>query len=330
MNLVQTYTYEDIGLAPTKCSEIASRDDVDVSIRFHGYSISLPIILAPMSSVVGLEMCWALDQVDGIACLPRTSTWVKDEKLWRTTEGIPSISAKNVEQFINSKSHDNEAVCIDVANGFSTLIGAAIKKLKKYNSNIFIITGNVGSLEGYKYLKECRADAVRVGIGNGAGCSTSIATGVGQGQATLIREVAEYKEAYDGPTLIADGGIKTAGDIIKSIALGADIVMTGRLFAGCKESPGPVVKFNNKLYKQYAGQASFAVKKSNKYVEGDDTLCPYSGTLTEMWHKLEDGIRSAMAYMNCKTIEELRFLPEENFRLLSPGAKIERTVHANL
>ena len=147
------------------------------------------------------------------------------------------------------------------------------------------------------------------------------------GQASLVREIAESDR--NGETrIIADGGIRTPGDVAKAIALGADIAMLGKVFAGCEESPSPVVKFHGQKYKAYAGQASHAVKKSDKYIEGDDTLVPYCGSVEGVWSRFEDGIRSAMSYMNCRTIKDLGCLPPKNFRLLSPAAKVERGVHA--
>jgi IMP dehydrogenase/GMP reductase len=326
MNIKQTYTYSDIGLVPTELSTIRSRDDVDPSTYFLGHDLTLPIIAAPMNTVVGQDMADKLVELGGVPCLPHGVVH---------SEGICSFSVKYT---VNKGVHwgnSGKTICIDVANGFSEQVGFCIAKLKAANPSLRIITGNVASVEGYEFLAKAGADAVRCGIGGGHMCSTSIKTGVGVGQASLIRDItkARVSLAYESgspesrwPRIIADGGIKTPGCVAKAIALGADVVMVGTLFGGCEESPGPVIKYNGKLYKQMAGQASFAVKRSTKYVEGDDTLVPYSGKLEKTWSKLEDGIRSAMSYMNCRTLEELRHLPDENFCLLSPSAKSERQV----
>ena len=334
----QSYSYSDIFLKPTQKSEIERREDVDTSTMFLGQKISLPVVLAPMQTVVGKEMAVAIDSLGGISFLPRTDTVKTDLDTYDylvtmadSKSIIPSIPAVNglcrAQEYVSMGA---DSICIDLANGFSIVAERAIKEIQDKFPNIKIITGNVGSLEGYEFLSDLEVSAVRVGIGNGQMCSTSIQTGVSGGNASLIRQIAEYREAMSSitsmPVIIADGGIHNSGDIVKAISLGADICMCGSLFGGCEESPGPVIKFQNRLYKQMAGQASFAVKRSDDHIEGDDTLVPYIGKVKKLWNKLADGISSACSYMNCKSLENLRFLPDENFGFLSAGAKIERMV----
>lgn len=338
MSFKQTYSYSDISLIPTQKSEIERRRDVNTSTIFLGKKLSIPITLAPMQTVVGIRMAQAIDSLEGISFLPRTDDSYKDysvyEKLLDSVgpeRVIPSVPAVNglhrVQEYV---SYGAWAICVDLANGFSIIAERAVKEIQDKFPNLNIVTGNVCSLEGYKFLSDLKVDAVRVGIGSGQMCSTSIATGVSGGNASLIREIAEYREAMSSfgnmPAIISDGGVRNSGDLVKAIALGADVCMIGSLFGGCEESPGPVIKFQNRLYKQMAGQASFAVKRSDNHIEGDDTLVPYSGKVSKLWNKLSDGLSSACSYMNCKSLEELKFLPNENFGFLSDGAKIERMV----
>lgn len=314
-----SYTYDDIGLVPTFFSSIESRDHVDPSTNFFDREISLPILTAPMSSVVDKNTQDAFGKIKGLCILPRGVSLTR-----------PHIKSYSTKQVLDEYIVDQDAICIDTANGFNIITSNTIKRIRKSHPDIKIIAGNVGSVEGYLYLCDLGVDAVRVGVGNGQVCVTSEKTAIGSGQASLIREIAIAREQY-GPncaTIIADGGIKGSADIVKAIALGADIVMAGRIFAGCEESPGQVIVHEGKKYKQYAGEASFAVKRSKKYVEGGEKLVPYSGKLEKTWYQLEDGIRSGMSYMNAMSIKDLKFLPDECFRLLSHSAKIERYMYA--
>lgn len=334
-----SYSYGDIGLKPIYLSTIGSRKDVNPGTIFLDLPLSLPIVTAPMEKVVSYDMAATLHKLGGLAILPRTYSAYRDAELLLALEqdlakehyvGIPSIPAKD-SYFSGRVFPSTFAVCIDVANGFHTHIEQTVKILKQEFPKIKIIAGNVASLEGFLYLTELGIDAVRVGIGSGSVCSTSIATGIGVGQASLIREIAECKMSINLPTpaLIADGGIKTAGDIVKAIALGADVVMVGNLFAGTDEAPGDIIIHEGKKYKHFAGQASMHIKGTNTFVEGADVLVPYKKSVSDVWRALDDGIRSGMAYMNCQHLHELHYLPDEAFVLLGDAAKFERGIHAN-
>jgi len=324
MTFKQSYTYDDIGIVPNRFSQVDSRDSVNPSTNFLGFKLSLPIIVAPMRMVVNEHCATEIHKLGGVACLPRGS----DPVLTHLPHAIHSIPVSNgIQKFEELYQHQPTAVCIDTANGFNKAVGLLIGAIKRIDPNIKVIAGNIGSVVGYSYLKCMGADAVRVGIGGGSVCTTSVSTGIGVGQASLIREIAEFRrisKENNFPLIIADGGIKSPADMVKAIALGADIVMAGRIFAGSEESPGEVIKFQGKKYKQYAGEASFAVKRSNKYIEGDETLVPYSGPVAATWHKFEDGLRSAMSYMGTTNLEGLNFLPDECFALLTSSASGER------
>ena len=122
--------------------------------------------------------------------------------------------------------------------------------------------------------------------------------------------------------VIADGGIKSPGDVAKAISLGADIVMLGRMLSGTRETPGEVIKYNGQLWKKYRGSASFGVKMRNEFIEGEETMVPYKGVVKNVIDGISDGLRSSMSYMDCLTLDELR--KTETFAILSNSSYLER------
>lgn len=317
-----SFTYQDIGLVPTRTSTVTSRSHISTSTRLGEIDISLPILLAPMDDVVDEDMEDAIRYEGGMCIAPRDAIFMPRH--------AGSVSTKNLKD-AEALHTSGKLVCIDTANGNSEAVGEAIDALKSKFPNIFIIAGNVASTQGYAYLKNMGADAVRVGIGGGSVCTTSIATGVGVGQASIVRAVADFKHNVlngEGPLIIADGGIKYPGDVVKALALGADLVMCGGVFAGAEESPGTVIKHGGRKWKRLAGQASMAIKGQREYIEGADVLVPYTGPVSKTWNAFKEGIESGMSYMNCMNLEELIWLPDENFVRLTDAAKAERKVHA--
>jgi IMP dehydrogenase/GMP reductase len=276
------------------------------------------MVVAPMDTVVGEKMINAIEELGSLCIPPRDISH-------RT---IFTVSTKDYPKPEEYKYMPLDIICIDVANGYHTNVEKEVKSIRKYLPDIKIITGNVASLAGYIWLSDIGVDAVRVGIGGGSVCTTSVATGIGVGQASIVRECAMYRHHHGGAAIIADGGIKSPGDVVKAIALGADVVMVGGAFAGAKETPGRVLKIGDRKYKHLAGQASMYIKGQNKYVEGADVVVPYTGPIAETWHAFKEGIQSGMAYLNKDKLEDLRLLDDIYFTLLSDAAKTERKVHA--
>jgi IMP dehydrogenase len=334
-NPTPSYSYSDIGIRPLNCSQIFSRKEVDTFSLFLNRNLSLPIISAPMVTVSGDLLSKTLNSLGGLCFLPRTRNAVEDMELFKKNHyAIPSMPATGdwYDRLEVLSQLNAEVVCIDVANGFHTLIESVVHTIHIHFPKFKIVTGNVASLEGYKFLADLGVDAVRVGVGNGSACKTSVKTAIGVGQASLVREIAEFKYESECcgqlnlPLIIADGGIQNTADAVKAIALGADVVMLGKMFGACTESAGSLVKSNNKPMKIFAGQASELIKQDNVNIEGDTLFVPCRGSVRDLWHEFDEAFRSAMAYLNCRTLEDLKYLDDRHFVYLMDGAKSERLV----
>ncbi len=233
---------------------------------------------------------------------------------------------------------DVDVIVVDTAHGHSQNVIDTVKKIKD-KFNIDIIAGNIATASAAKALIDAGADAVKVGIGPGAICTTRIISGVGVPQISAIMDVAEMAEKHNVP-VIADGGIKQSGDIAKAIAAGASSVMLGSMLAGLKESPGQLVIFKGRQFKEYRGMGSLGamVKGSadrygqdsnaarEKLVpEGVEGRVPYRGTLSDFVYQLVGGLRAGMGYCGTKTIGELR--TEAKFVKISAASAHESHPH---
>ncbi|MBR6052144.1 MAG: IMP dehydrogenase [Clostridia bacterium] len=210
-----------------------------------------------------------------------------------------------------------DVLVLDSAHGHSKGVMEAISKVKEAYPDCQLIGGNIATAEAARDLIKAGADAVKVGIGPGSICTTRIIAGIGVPQVTAIYDVACVAAKYNIP-VIADGGIKYSGDIVKSLAAGADVVMIGSLFAGCEESPGESEIYQGRRFKVYRGMGSLAAMEkgskdryfqtnSKKLVpEGVEGRVPYKGPLADTVYQLVGGIRSGMGYCGCATIPELQ------------------------
>ena len=229
--------------------------------------------------------------------------------------GVSRDTMERVEALVNAKV---DVIVVDTAHGHSTRVIEVIKEIKQ-NFGIELVGGNVATFEGAESLIKAGIDALKVGIGPGSICTTRVVAGVGVPQVSAIQECKRAAKKYHIP-LIADGGIKYSGDITKALAVGADSVMIGSLFAGTEESPGEVVLYKGRSYKGYRGMGSIgAMKKGSKdrYFQEeaeDDKLVPegiegrvsYKGPLSACVYQLLGGVRSGMGYCGVKNIKELK------------------------
>ena len=210
-----------------------------------------------------------------------------------------------------------DALFIDAATGHTTRVANVVQRLKEAVGNVPVIAGNVVTRDGAADLIKAGVSAIKVGVGPGSICTTRVISGVGMPQFTAIQETSAIaREA--GVAVIADGGIRYSGDVVKAIAGGGDLVMLGSLLAGTSESPGAMVKWQGRTFKEYRGMGSLkAMRKgaSDRYgqnasgklvAEGVEARVPYKGRLAEVVFQLMGGLRSGMGYVGAKTLDELR------------------------
>ncbi len=230
--------------------------------------------------------------------------------------GVTSDTLDRVKALVEA---DVDAVVIDTAHGHSANVANTLKKVKEAYPDLDVVVGNIATGEAARHLIEAGADGVKVGIGPGSICTTRIVAGVGVPQLSAIFEVAKVAHQYGVP-VIADGGLRYSGDVVKALAAGGDCVMMGSMFAGVEESPGETIIYNGRKFKAYRGMGSveameagskdryFQSEKvdSNKFVpEGIVARVPYKGTLSETVYQLTGGLRSGMGYCGAKDIEAL-------------------------
>ena len=209
-----------------------------------------------------------------------------------------------------------DVVVLDSAHGHNSGIIEAVKKVKKAYPDLQLIAGNVATAEGTRALIEAGADCVKIGIGPGSICTTRVVAGIGVPQVTAVYDAACAAAEYGVP-VIADGGIKYSGDIVKALAAGASVVMLGSLVAGCKETPGEYELYQGRQFKVYRGMGSLAAmnqgskdryfQQNNKKLvpEGVEGRVPYKGLAGETIYQLMGGLRAGMGYTGCHTVEEL-------------------------
>lgn len=228
--------------------------------------------------------------------------------------GVTSDTMKRVEQLV--KAHV-DVIVIDTAHGHSAGVLNMVSQIREAYPELTIVAGNVATASGTKALIEAGADIVKVGIGPGSICTTRVVAGVGVPQITAVYDCATEARKH-GKSIIADGGIKFSGDIIKALAAGGHVVMLGSLLAGTTESPGDTEIFQGRRFKTYRGMGSIAsMEKGSKdryfqdeakklVPEGIEGRLPYKGPLTDTIHQLLGGIRAGMGYCGTKDLRSLR------------------------
>jgi IMP dehydrogenase len=338
-NPKKAYTYDDINLIPSY-SEVESRKNIDLTAQFtKNYKIKIPLIASPMDTVCGVEMAVAMMRLGGVGIIHRFMTIdsqsksvsivadiAKKENYDSDTPIAAAIGANGdyLERSQELTKNGANVILIDVAHGHHKFVKIALEKLKQTLPDyVDVIAGNITTHQAAIDLVNWGADALRTGVGNGSLCTTRIKTGFGIPSITAIEDVSEVSTV----PIIADGGIRTSGDIAKALAVGASTVMLGSLLAGTKESPGRILETPNGLFKRYRGAASLETKSvhgmEERNVEGESTVIPFKGGISFVIEGLLDGLRSALSYAGASNLGE--FNPE--YVVVTPAGATEARPH---
>ena len=337
--------FDDVLLVP-KHSNVSSRDSVTASTSVAGVPLSCPILSSNMATVTGESMLRAMAYEGALGVLDRTeipphivadiiSDAERDHCLMAASVGVGD-SAFSLASMYHQEGCP--IICIDVAHGHTDRVLELTNKLLTRYPNLSVIAGNIATKEAFKffalnvYSSLHSRLALKVGVGSGSMCSTRIVTGFGLPTLQSLLDIKKCRSPHkDDITLIADGGIKNSGDIVKALAAGADAVMLGSLLAGTDEAPGAVIKDGRtgSKFKVYRGSASFGTKKNHTgkttYIEGEETLVPYKGEVSPIIKSLMEGVRSGLSYNGSTTIQQLQ--KSATFVRISNSGLVESKPH---
>ena len=332
--------FDDFLLVP-QYSDIVSRSEINTQVELGDLTLDTPIIASPMSTVTEAYMINALTNLKTLGIVHRYNTinfqrklvsFIQDDRFKSAAVGVSGDYKERLEALYEAGL---KIVCIDIAHGDHVLMKNAIKYVKDTYPNLIVIAGNVATAKAYKRLSSWGADAVRLSVGSGSICTTRIQTGHGIPTMQAIIDAYEMKtelieNGHPAAQIIADGGIKNSGDIVKCLAAGADLVMLGSMLSGTKESPGKVIIMpDGSKSKRYNGMASKAAQKNWKgsysSVEGVSSIVPYKGTVAKVIREIMSNVRSGMSYSGARNLKELK--NKAQFVLQSAASTIESGPH---
>lgn len=301
-------------------SEMNSRADADLSTSVAGVPLGIPIIAANMSSVCEDSMAIAMGELGGLGIIHRMCSVERQEKMVKTVHEAGQRAGFSIgvgpdwRDRMEACRRFAALVCVDVAHGHHRRVVDLLAEYFRTYGDYPIVIGQIATAKAaaafIRGIPEAfhRSVAFKASIGGGSLCTTRIMTGFG---VPTLQAIADIYEAHGRTvSIIGDGGIKNSGDIVKSMAAGADAVMLGNLLAGTDEAPGNIIKSKDLLYKVYRGSASFGDKalrgEQTRNVEGEETLVPYKGSVKRVISNLLDGVRSGFSYGGASSIRELQ------------------------
>ena len=336
-------TFDDVLLEP-QYSDIEHRSEIDISQEFLGKTYRLPIISANMNNVTEYDMAAAMTEAGAFYVVHRFLT---EEKLFDIfdlyvmnqlvqNDGRISLSvgirepSKEIHNVLRISKFgggvmDKMIVTVDTAHGHHARVGDMVKALKDFGVP-YVIAGNIATQEGYQFLVDSGADAVKVGIGPGSVCTTREVTGVGVPQFSAL-----FNLQWAEKPIIADGGIKTSGDIVKALAAGADMVMLGSMLAGTTEAPSERrIDRDGIVWRRYVGQSIFGTNRDLYTVEGIEGWVEERGPVSNILDRLRGGIISGLSYVGARDLGQLRlkakFIEVSNRTSVENGTRVRKDI----
>lgn len=358
--LHEGYTFDDLLLVPAYSEVVPANVDLKVSLS-KNLKLTIPVTSAAMDTVTESRLAIKLACLGGLGFIHKNMSIDDQAKMVKEVKestidndykhpaidehhqllvgaaiGVNFDTLKRVEALVQAGV---DVIAVDSAHGHSKGVLDTITQIRKHYPTLDIVGGNIVTAHAANDLILAGANILKVGVGPGSICTTRVVSGVGVPQISAIMDVSEIAKKH-GVTVIADGGIKVSGDIVKALAAGADAIMLGNLFAGCEETPNEVFVLNGKKVKSYMGMGSLeamkkgssdryfqgGVKELSKLVpEGIEGIVAYKGTLEQVVYQMMGGLRSGMGYCGCKNIKELQ--EDSQFIKISGSGLIESHPH---
>jgi IMP dehydrogenase len=346
-NLPLYLTYDDVLLLPNHSEVTPSKAMVKTKLT-EKVDLDMPIIASPMDTVCEGEMAAGMARLGGLGIIHRNLTIEEQVSQLKQVMAQDLLVAAAVGEGSDLEERSQalveagaEILCIDSGHGNSQHVVKITSELKQKYPQVELVSGNVATYEGAKRLFEAGADVIRTGMGPGSICTTRVVSAMGVPQLTAVVECVRAAREMNRH-VIADGGIRTSGDIVKALAAGASTVMLGSMLAKTDKAPGEVIEIEGKKYKNYRGMGSISAMKKGSAArygqearagddkklvpEGIEALVEYKGTLSDEIHQLVGGLKSGMSYFGAETLSEL--VEKARFIRISRASLVESKPHS--
>jgi len=339
----QYLTYDDVLLLPNYSAVTPSKTDTATRLT-KKIALKIPVVASPMDTVCEKEMGLAIGRLGGYGIIHRNMSIARqaDQLAAVLRQGVAAGAAVGIGPDMQARvatlvKAGAKEICVDSAHGHTKHVGEATRWIKN-RFKIEVISGNVATKAGTEFLFSQGADAVKVGMGPGSICTTRVMSGMGVPQLSAVLDCVRAAKKFK-KTIIADGGIKTSGDMVKALAAGADAVMLGSLLAGTDKAPGKEIMVKGIKFKYYRGMGSTAAmekgsaerygqeKGAKKFIpEGIEAMVKYKGKLADWLFEFIGGLRAGMAYLGAKNLRELRL--KAKFIQITPAGWNESQPHS--